>query len=116
MKEITCIICPQGCRLRVDEDRDFEVTGNRCIRGVSYGKSEVRNPVRILTSTVRIKNGSHPRLPVKSDRPLPKEDLMEAMAVLDEVELEAPVNRGDVILEGILGTSVNIVATRDMAK
>lgn len=116
MKEITCIICPQGCRLRVDEDRDFEVTGNRCIRGVSYGKSEAQNPVRILTSTVKIKNGTHPRLPVKSDRPLPKEDLMKAMAALDGVELEAPVSRGDVILEGILGTSVNIVATRDMVK
>ena len=49
MKELVCIVCPKGCRLKVDEANDYAVTGNACPRGAAYGKSEIQNPTRVLT-------------------------------------------------------------------
>ena len=40
MKELVCIVCPKGCRLSVDEENGFAVTGNSCPRGEEYGKRE----------------------------------------------------------------------------
>lgn len=109
-----CTVCPQGCRLQVDEEKDYQVTGNRCIRGIAYGQSEARDPRRQLTSTVCMTQSRHRRCPVKSDRPLPKEDMMEAMALLDRVILQPPIRRGDLVLSNILGLGINIVASRDL--
>ena len=58
MKELICICCPQGCRLRVDEEADYAVSGHRCQRGEDYGREEMQNPTRVLTSSVRVE-GSH---------------------------------------------------------
>ena len=85
MKELICIMCPKGCRLTVDDE--LNVTGNGCIRGVSYGKQEVTNPRRYLTSTVKIVSSRYKRLPVISDGDLPKEKVSEVMKYLDNVEV-----------------------------
>ena len=114
MKEMICIVCPQGCRLTVDPDRDYQVTGNRCIRGIAYGQSEAKDPRRILTSTVCMTGSRHRRCPVKTDGPIPKKDMARAMALLDQVVLSPPVRRGDIILGRILGHPVNFVASRDL--
>ena len=52
MKELICIMCPKGCRLNVDDD--LNLTGNGCIRGITYGKQEITDPRRYLTSTVKL--------------------------------------------------------------
>ena len=65
MKELTCIVCPRGCRLRIDETRDFLVMGNSCERGIDYAKAEITSPVRTLTSTVKIVGACHPHLPLQ---------------------------------------------------
>ena len=57
-KDITCIVCPRGCRMTVNNiDGQYIVEGNSCIRGSKYGIDEVTNPRRVITSTVRL-NGS----------------------------------------------------------
>lgn len=114
MKELICIVCPQGCHLTVDEDNDFQVTGNRCPRGVTYGRNEVMNPVRVVTSTICVRSVRHPRCPVKTDRPIPKEDVSRAVALLDGLSLDPPVRRGDVVLGCLLGHPANFIATRDI--
>ncbi len=116
MKELICIVCPKGCHLTVDENNDYAVSGNTCKRGEVYGKEELRNPVRVLTSTVCISGSMLPRVPVKTTTAIPKGKLFEAMKVIDELYFEAPVACGDVLLSDILGTGVDIVATRDMPK
>ena len=73
MKELTCIICPRGCHLVVDDE--LNVTGNTCPRGAVYAKQELTHPTRTLTSTVRIESEIEVSLPVKSDKPLPKEKI-----------------------------------------
>ena len=114
MKEIICITCPKGCHLTVDEENGFAVTGNGCARGVEYGRNELLHPVRTVTSTVRIEGAAGARLPVKTDRPLPKEKMFQCMELLGGITAHAPVKVGQVLAENILGTDVNIVATKSM--
>lgn len=114
MKELICIVCPNGCHLKVDEERGYAVTGNRCGRGADYGKAELTNPTRVVTSTVRCTGGAHPRCPVKTDRPVPKGRMFDVMEALNGVTLTAPVSVGQVVLENVCGTGANVVATRNL--
>ena len=114
MKNLICIVCPKGCHLQVDEDNGYAVTGNSCPRGAEYGKTELLHPTRVLTSTVRVEGGLHRRLPVKTTAPIPKELLFQAMEALNGVTLTAPVTVGQVVIHDLLGTGVDVVATRDM--
>lgn len=116
MTELICIVCPQGCPLHVDEENGFAVTGNRCPRGAAYGKVELTAPTRTVTSTVRLQGGTHPRCPVKTDRPVPKGVIFQVMAALNAVTLTAPVHVGQVVLKNVCGTGADIVATRHVAQ
>jgi len=105
-RNMTCIVCPVGCRLEVTLDESGKVasvTGNSCPRGVKYAVSEVTNPVRTLTSTVRLSGSAEAFLPVKTASPIPKGKMFEAMAFLRGLSAFAPVKRGDVIasFEGV---------------
>ena len=97
MKDLICIMCPKGCHLKVDEEHGYTVTGNRCPRGAEYGHNELKNPTRVITSTVRLRSKSACRLPVKTDGQIPKYMMKEAMRLLDKVEVTAPVHVGDVV-------------------
>lgn len=112
MKELICIVCPKGCRLRVDENDGYKVTGNTCPRGEEYGKIELTNPTRTITSTVAVRGAAHPRCPVKTTRPIPKGLIFEAMQTLDGLELTAPVALGQVAVANVCGTGVDFVTTR----
>ncbi len=114
MKEVICICCPKGCHLKVDENNDYAVTGNACPNGAAYGKEELTHPTRIITSTVRAVGGLHPRCTVKTAAPIPKEMMFDVMKALDDVVVNAPVQVGDVVLENVCNTGVNIVATRNL--
>ena len=112
MKEIICITCPKGCHLKVDEET-FAVTGNSCPRGAVYGANELRNPVRVVTSTV-IAEGPSRRLPVKTDRPIPKGKMFEVMEEIAKVRITGPVKVGDVLIPNVAGTEGNVVATKNL--
>ena len=112
MKELVCIVCPKGCRLHVDEENGFAVTGNSCPRGAAYGKNEIQNPTRVLTSTVRLTGGAYRRCPVKTDAAVPKGRLMDVMRALNEVEIQSPVSIGQVVLADVAGTGANVVVTK----
>ena len=110
MKELICITCPKGCHLKVDEET-FAVTGNSCPRGAVYGANELRNPVRVVTSTV-IAEGPSRRLPVKTDRPVPKEKMFEVMAEIAGIRVKPPVAVGQILIPNVAGTDGNVVATK----
>ena len=114
MKELICIVCPKGCHLRVDEANDYAVTGNACPNGIGYGKEELTNPTRIITSTVRAEGGLHARCPVKTVNAIPKGMMFDIMAALDNVVLKAPVKVGDVVIANVCGTGVDVVATSNV--
>ena len=115
-KIMNCIMCPMGCEMTVTlENGKFAgVTGNSCPRGAKYAETEVTDPRRMLTTTVRIKGGLLPLLPVVSSDVLPKGKIAECAAFLRKVTVQAPVKAGEVIVADILGLGVDIVASRDM--
>ncbi len=114
MTEVICTMCPNGCHLQVDEAHDYAVTGNRCPRGAIYGKAELTNPVRIVTSTVCIEGAAHPSLPVKTAGDVPKGKMFDIVAALNDVCVQAPVHVGDIVLADVCGTGVDVVASRSM--
>ena len=114
MKEFICIVCPKGCRLKIDDEGN--VTGNTCIRGEKYGKQEAVDPKRTLTSTVKIKSELVRRLPVITNGDVPKDKVQEIVRYLDKVEVSAPIKVKDVVVENVMGLGVDIVATRSIEK
>lgn len=113
MRELICIVCPKGCHLQVDE-ASYAVQGHSCPRGEVYGREEIKNPRRVITSTVRTSSALHPRCSVKTDQAIPKELMFQAMDLLNDVDLVPPIACGQVILEHVLGTEANFVATRNI--
>ena len=113
-KEMTCVACPLGCNISVEIDgqnRVLSVTGNDCKRGRSYAESEISNPTRSLTGTVKVTGSNGPLVPVKSREPIPKARLVECAFALKDVTVKAPVRIGDAVVRDILGTGVDMVAT-----
>lgn len=113
-KNLICIGCPQGCRLNVlIKGDEVEVMGYKCKRGLDYAKQEAIHPVRTLTTIVLVEGRERP-LPVRTKSPIPKELLFKAMSELAKVRVKPPVKVGDVILNNILGTGIDIIATDNM--
>jgi CxxC motif-containing protein len=110
--EITCIVCPLGCRITVTEkDGVWTAEGYTCSRGRDFALREATNPTRSLTSTVRTCNPKQPRLSVKTDGEVPLRLIPEIMAQINQVTLRSPVRMGDIILSNVSGTGVNIIST-----
>ena len=116
MKELICIVCPNGCRLQVDGENGYQVSGNACPRGEEYGRNELLQPTRVLTGTVRLHGAELARCPVKTRGAIPKEKLLDAARALCAVDVTAPVRRGDVVLADVCGTGVDVVAARDLER
>lgn len=113
-KNIICVSCPMGCGITVELNDNGEVvsvSGNTCKRGDTYARTECTNPVRSLATTVKIDGGVHNVVPCKSSGPIPKAKMMECMEEIAKAQVKAPVFLGDVLVENILNTGINIVAT-----
>jgi CxxC motif-containing protein len=117
-REIICIVCPTGCRIRVrgDDPRQLEVTGNECKKGEEYALKETIDPRRTLITTVQLRHGRLRRLPVRTNEEIPKKSIFPCMEVINRTVVEAPVEIGQVIISDILGTGADVVATRSIAE
>lgn len=112
MKTI-CIMCPLGCPLDIqDQNGEIAVNGNTCKRGEVYGKQEYTSPKRVVTSLVKVEG--HGVTSVKTDNLIDKEIIFDILNELKKIKLQAPVKVGQVVIENILNTGVNIVATREI--
>lgn len=116
-KTYTCIVCPRGCDVTATLDESgniVSIDGNFCPRGDAYVRNELTHPVRQLTSTVAIHGGIYDRLPVILSAEIPKEKMMDVMGALKDVNVNSPVNRGDVIVNNVCGLGVDVLASRSM--
>lgn len=115
-RTLTCIGCPLGCAVTVELDNGeiIRVTGNTCKRGDDYARKEVIHPMRVVTSTVRVTGGKLPVVSVKTGQDIPKEKIMDVMNSLADISVPAPVHIGDIILENVAQTGVNMIATKDV--
>ena len=116
-KELICIGCPMGCPLTVEMEGGavLQVKGNTCPRGDAYGRKEVTNPTRIVTSTVRVTGGTLPMVSCKTRTDVPKGRIFDVVRALKDLEVPAPVAIGQVLLEDAAGTGVAVVATKNVA-
>ena len=111
--KVICITCPKGCTLDVTrEGKTILSVKPGCKRGRDYVQRELTDPRRMVASTVQVKGGLHPLLPVATAAPFPKPRIPELMTALRNVKVEAPVSAGQVILADALGTGIDISASR----
>lgn len=118
-RNFTCIGCPMGCPLRLTHEGSeiLEIEGASCNRGAKYARQEFTDPRRNLSTTVAIEGARWKRLPVKVTRPIAKGRVLEAARAIHRVRAQAPVRRGDVLLDRLLGEEgVQVVATRSVDK
>ena len=115
---VICITCPMGCSLEVTHEGKTvtKVEGNQCKKGLSYAEAEISDPRRMVTTTVRVQGGVHPLVPVYTAAPIPKPLISDLLAALRRVQLQAPVQMGQVVLENALGTGIDVLASRDLPK
>ncbi len=117
LKKITCIECPNSCKLIINKDNSnvINIEGNICKKGVSYALSEIENPVRIITSTVLARGLSLKMIPIRTNNPIPKSKIFEAMDKIKKIKIIKPVHRGEIIVHNFLDLNVNLIATRDVS-
>lgn len=112
-KTVTCIVCPRGCAMTADiQENTITITGNACTRGEKHAIGECTNPVRSLTSIIRVRNREDTMVSVKSAAPVPKEKLFEIMDIIHKTRVNAPIKIGDILIPGVFGT--DIIATKEI--
>ncbi len=118
IKRLTCIECPKGCLLSIEIEncRVVKVSGNECPKGEKYAVQEIENPMRILTSAVLAEGLTLKMVPVRTDKPIPKSRIMEAMDEVKKLRLKEPVKSGSVIVDNFLGIGINLLSTRTVSK
>jgi len=117
MKQITCIICPTGCRITINEKNGWNIfSGNKCARGAEFVNTELTFPVRSLTTTVRTVFPDMPVLPVRTSGEVPKERMMEIIRELSKVTITERIGIGETVVANILDTGCDIIATCDLSR
>jgi CxxC motif-containing protein len=117
-RHFVCVVCPIGCEIDVvhDGSKIISMEGNKCEKSVEFVSQELIEPMRILTTTVRIQGSRWPVIPVRTDKAVPKRLFPRIMKRLRRIKLQAPVNMLDVVVSDILHTGANIIATRTMPR
>jgi len=118
-RNLICISCPLGCPITVTLNGSGEienVEGYSCPRGEAYARKEVTNPTRIVTSTVRVLGAAKGDVMVscKTKTDVPKGKIFDVIKGINGISVTAPVHIGDVILQNVAGTGVDIVATKEI--
>lgn len=113
-RELTCIGCPLGCTVTVtlENGQITGVAGNTCKRGDDYARKEVTHPTRIVTSSVCVAGGIAPMVSVKTRNDIPKDKIFDCVRALKGLTVDAPVSIGDIVLENVAGTGVDVIATK----
>lgn len=117
-----CTTCPSECLLTVEVERDANgtvsavrsVTGNRCPRGDKFAHQELTCPMRVLTTTVAVSGGDGGMLPVRTAEAIPLALHAHAMDLIRGLVVDAPIRMGDVVLENLLDTNINLIASMDI--
>lgn len=120
--QFNCTTCPSECLLTVEVKRDANgsvvevrsVTGNSCPRGDKFAHQELTCPMRVLTTTVAVSGGDEALLPVRTAEAIPLTLHAQAINLIRGLVVNAPIRIGDVVLEDLLGTSIDLVASMDI--
>lgn len=120
--QFNCTTCPSECLLTVEVERDSNgavmevrsVTGNSCPRGDTFAHQELTCPMRVLTTTVAVSGGDEALLPARTAEAIPLALHAQAMDLIRGLVVEAPIRMGDVVLEDLLHTGIDLIASMDI--
>lgn len=114
--KLTCIVCPNGCELVAEKcgDGSVKVAGNLCPKGVKFATDELVRPLRTFTGTAATAFPDFPVIAVKTDREVPKEEILRIAEYVNSLCLTKRCSPGDVIVKDVLGLGANLVVTADM--
>jgi len=117
LDRLTCVLCPVGCELEVrkDEAGNLEVRGNQCEKGVPFAVEEVLRPMRNLATSVPVRGTAARMVSVRLSGRIPREMIFPILKEISRLRPEAPVRRGQVLIADILGTGVDVIATRTVS-
>jgi CxxC motif-containing protein len=117
-KEITCIICPLGCKILIKTDgtKAKVIKGNKCKRGIEYALQEALDPRRMLTTSIVVKGGEWPLVSVKTSRSVPKEKIFSVLKEIKKTSVNAPVKFGQVLITNVANTGTDIIATKKVKR
>ncbi|MDR1108400.1 MAG: DUF1667 domain-containing protein [Spirochaetaceae bacterium] len=115
MRPLTCIVCPNGCRLQVEvKSGEIRVSGNQCKRGAVFAKAEITHPTRTVTTTIRTVFPQAPVVPVRIRGEIPKDKIRDVMAFLGTLTLREPLGIGAVVVENLLGLGCDLIITSNI--
>ncbi len=120
--QFNCTTCPSECLLTVEVERDADghvaevhsVTGNSCPRGDKFAHQELTCPTRVLTTTVAVSGGGETLLPVRTAEAIPLALHAQAMNLIRGLVVNAPIRMGDVVLENLLNTNIDLIASMNI--
>ena len=117
-RHFTCVTCPIGCDIDVEvqDGNIVSMEGNKCKKSEEFVLQELKEPMRVLTTTVRVNGARWAMLPVRTDKSIPKRLFFQVIGELSDVELQAPVKISEVIVKDVAGTDASIIATRNMKR
>jgi CxxC motif-containing protein len=120
-RELICVICPNGCQLRIniqegEEPAVTDLTGHLCRKGCEWAKQEILNPMRNVSSSILVEQGDFPLVSVKTDSPVHLKNIFNVMKQIKTTIVKAPVKAGDIIIENVAGLKCNIIATKNINK
>ena len=115
MRNLVCIECPIGCSLTAEKTGEqWDVKGNRCVKGADFAINEITDPRRSISSTVRTNFKTVPRLSVRTQGEVPLNTIFAVMEQINSVSLDHPVHIGEVIIENVSNTGIDVIATSDL--
>lgn len=115
MKQLVCIVCPNGCALNIDDGgNEIKVTGNKCKKGIDFAVSELTCPKRTICSTVKTAFKEAPVLPVRVSSDIPKDKIFDVMNEINRTTVKDKLKRGDIVIPNVFGLGVDVIATSDI--
>ncbi len=117
-KTFTCVLCPNSCEVTITYTGDTieQVAGNRCPKGRAYVEQELLDPRRTISTSVLVEGGDWPLVSVRLTAPIPLKEVLPLMDKIRAIRLEAPVEPGQVLMHGVLGTEADLITTSCVAK
>jgi CxxC motif-containing protein len=114
-KELTCIGCPMGCRIvaELEGEKMISIEGYSCNIGKKYAQEELTLPTRMVTALMKVQ-GTHQPLSVKTSQPILKSKIFDCLQEISSRTVMRPVAIGQVVIKNVCGTSVDILATKEL--
>ena len=103
-----CIMCPLGCEMTYEilPDGEIKVSGNNCIRGSQFLKSELTCPMRSVSTLVRYKDKV---VACKTSKAVPKNKITEVLNEAGKVVLDKKPKHHQVIVKDIASTGADLI-------